>query len=217
MAATGDQAVARLQPEHAAERGGNPDRAADVGAALERDHARGDRGRCAARRAARAARGVVRVDGAAVDRVRALPVSERRRNVGLAENDGAGSLQTGDDDRIFPGPEFTQMRQSPSRRQAGDVERLLDRHRYAEQRQAHALGELLVAIGRLLASAPEVANDDGIDRAVEPLDAADRRVTGFASAELFGGDGCDENVRRGSVEIGCRAIGHERSSRDRRR
>ena len=60
------------------------------------------------------------------------------------------------------------MRQSPGRRQAGDVERLLDRQRHAEQWQAHALGELRIAIGRLLASALEVANDDGIDRTVEP-------------------------------------------------
>ena len=57
-AVAADPAVGRLQADHAAQRGGLADRAAGVGAEGERRHARGHRGRGAARGAAGDARRV---------------------------------------------------------------------------------------------------------------------------------------------------------------
>ena len=100
VAALGDHAVARLEPERAAAVRRDAHRAADVGAELERREAGGDRRRRAARRAARDARDVPRVVRRAEELVEALHVARPARQVGLAEDDGAGLAQPGHRRRV---------------------------------------------------------------------------------------------------------------------
>ena len=95
-----DDPVARLVPEHAAPVRGHADRAADVGAELERGEAGRDRGGRTARGAAGRALGVPRIARGAEDLVVALPVAGHVRRVGLAEHDRAGSAQPRDRDGV---------------------------------------------------------------------------------------------------------------------
>src|SRR6185503_16817763 len=55
-------------------------------------------------------------------------------------------------------------------------DRLLDRHRHAEQWRPFAAGAALVTVVCLLSRAVEVANHDRVDRAVACLDSRDRRL-----------------------------------------
>ena len=149
-------------------------RAAHVGTQRQRPHPRGERRRRAARGSPRRPANVPGVVGRSVDGVVALPVAERQRHIGLAKDHGARLFQAGDDQGVLLWPKILELRIAPSRRQTGDVEGLLHRHRNSEQCAFVAARER--DVGRLgrLARALEVADDDRVDPAIDRLDSGDR-------------------------------------------
>ena len=170
LAAPGYQDEARLVGVDAAVVRGHAQRAADIGAELERHVARGERRRRSSRRAARASEPGPR--GCWSTRRRRCSSANRRAraDVGLAENDGAGGLQARNRESILLGPEVLGCRKAPCGRQAGDVIGFLDGHRHAQQRTALALRQRRV--GRLGRSPRpvEVPHHDRVDRLVARLD-----------------------------------------------
>ena len=80
--------------------------------------------------------------------------------------------------------EIPEMRKAPCRRQAGDVERLLQGHGDAEQRQPLAAAKRGIGGARGLSGAIEIANDDRVDRPVQGLDARDRMLEQFRCRNL---------------------------------
>ena len=200
MAAAGHQPERRLERHDAGEVRRHAQRAADVGTELQGHEARRQRGRRAARRAARRALEVPRVARDAVDRVVALPVVEHDRHVGLAEQDGTGPSGTRDDQRVVVGLEVLGLRDAPGGRQAGHVERLLHRHRHAEQRPLVAARQRRVGGPGGLSRTLEVAHDDGIDRGVAALDARDQVIGEFERREPPPAQALGELSRREVLE-----------------
>ena len=142
MAARRDQPPGRFVAIDAAVMRRVAQRAGDVAAGAEGRQPRGKRRRFAARRATGRARQVPRVVGGAVNVIVALRVGEHVRHVGLAEHDGAGMQQAIDQERVAGGDVVLPQRIAEGGRQAGDIERFLDRHRNAVQRSpALAAGE----------------------------------------------------------------------------
>ncbi len=160
-------------PVDAAEGGGHPDRAADVGADLERAEPGRDRGRATAAAAARGAPEVPGIAGPPVDRVGRLPVREHGRHVGLAEEHRAGGPGAGGDRRVVLRDEGLPVRHPAGRVETGDVDRLLEGHRQPEQGRALPAAAGVLGPDRLLPGAGEVAHDHRVQRAVVALDAAD--------------------------------------------
>ncbi len=201
LAAPGYQDEARLVGVDAAVVRGHAQRAADIGAELERHVARGERRRRSSRRAARRPSQVPGVVGPPVDVVVALPIGERERNVGLAEDDGAGGLQARNRESILLGPEVLGCRKAPRGGQAGDVIGFLDGHRHAQQRTALALRQRRV--GRL-GSSPrpvEVPHHDRVDRLVARLDPRNGSLQQFDGRHLACSQKPDQLRGRAVVQI----------------
>ena len=135
VAALGDDAVARLEPERPAAVRGQAHRAADVGAQLERGQPGGHGGGRAARRAARDAGDVPRVVRRAEDLVEALQVTRPAGQVGLAEDDRAGFLEPSDGRRVGGRHVIGQLDRAAGRADAGGLDGVLDRDRQAVQRR----------------------------------------------------------------------------------
>ena len=90
MSAQRDDAVRRLVAVHAAEVRRDADGAGDVAADLQRDESCGQRSRRATGGTTHGSFWIPRVPGQAVDVVVGLEVTCEQRNVGLAQDDGAG-------------------------------------------------------------------------------------------------------------------------------
>ena len=106
------------------------------------------------------------VVGDAVDRVVGLPVTEKVRHVGLADDDGAGALQPAHQHRVLRGAPVARRRRSPGGRQSHDVVGFLHRHRHAQKRLALAARERVIGLSRGGAGALEIAHDHCVDLAV---------------------------------------------------
>ena len=147
-------------------------RAADVGAEFERHIPGRQRRSAAARRAARAAPEIPRVVRRAVDVIVALPVGETDRHVGFADDHRTGCLQPLDRQRVGGRTPVAAFRISPGRRQAGDIELLLDRHRDTEQRPTRGVAAAQFQVGcrGRVARPLEIAHDNRVDLRVERLD-----------------------------------------------
>ena len=195
-------AVGRLVGEHAAIVRRRTQRAADVRAELERHVAGRQRGGRAARRAARRPLDIVGIVGGAIDRIRRLPVGERHRHVGLADDHGAGGLQPLDRDGILGRPPVLEGGNAPGRRQPRDVERLLHGHRQTEQRPALAARQRLVGSDRGLACPVEVTHHHGVDGFVERLDARDGLVEQLDRRDATGSEVGHERAG-GAILHGC--------------
>ncbi len=128
-------AVGRLQPEQAAERGRDADRAVGVRAQRERHEPACDRAARTARRAARHVRSVMRIARGAVVHVLAGEVVGVLAHVERADENGAGRLQARDERRIGRGgrPVAVDLG-AGQRRQARHVEQVLDGKRHAGER-----------------------------------------------------------------------------------
>ena len=123
----------RLEADDAAPRRRDAHRAAHVAALGERHAARRDRGAAAARRAAGRAVEVVRVAGDAPQRAVGLQrVGELRRRR-LADDDGAGPAQGGDDVGVAVGHPVLEGVRAERRAVAGDRRGVLDRDGHAVQ------------------------------------------------------------------------------------
>ncbi len=214
MAAQRHEIVARLVAVDAAEVRRHADRAADVGAELQRDHAgRQGRGGPAGGPARRAGQ-VVGIAGAAVDRIVALVIGQPGRDIGLAEDHRAGRLQPADADGVGRGHELLEGLEAPGGRQAPDVVGLLDRHRQAEQRAALPAGQGGVGGAGGLAGAGEVAHHHGVDGLIAGLDAGDGFVGQFQGADAPRGQGRHEIGGGGVQGVAAQDFGHAGSPFD---
>ena len=131
-----DRPVGRLQADDPAERRRLADRAAGVGADRPRREAPGDGGRRAARRAARHAGAVPRVEHRAVGRVLVRRAHRELVHVGLAEQPGAGLVQAAHGGRRVRRPVALEDPRPGGGRDALGAEEVLDRDRQAAQRLA---------------------------------------------------------------------------------
>ena len=152
---------------------------------------------------------VVRIVGAAVDRIVRLPIRQIGRDIGLAEDDRTRCFQLRDHACIAPRDVSDMRLVSPAGRQALDVETFLDRHRHAEQRliglrtlDGHRAGAVQRAI--------EIRHHHRIDMRIEVLDPRNRRLDRFERCHLGPADrgrGFD-----GTGFVRQRGIGHAVSS-----
>ena len=197
VAARRRQAEGRLVRIDAAMKRRHAQRAADVGAERERTVARRQRRRRSAGGAAGRAAEVVGIVGGAVDVVVALPVGERDRHVGLAEDDAARVLHPRDRQRVFRRPEILLRRKAPGGRQPRDVVGFLHRHRQAEQRPCLAARQRRIGGARGIQAAVEIANADRVDFRIVALDAARWRPAPVPPRRLFSPQALP-NIRRRS-------------------
>jgi hypothetical protein len=147
----------------------------------------------------------VRVAGAAIDRVDALPVGQVDRHIGLADDDRARRLQPLHQQRILQGDLVLEARMAPGGREPGDIEALLDGHRHAEQRLVKPPGRGVHRLGCGIGGL-EIRHREGIDGAIAFLDPSDRRVDRLRHAELARAD-CQRGGE-GTRLVGELRIGH---------
>jgi len=101
--------LAGFVSKHATEGGRDANGAADIAAELERTESSRDSRGTATGAAAGGARGIPRVYSPAVDRVGALPVGQHGRNVGLAQQHGAGPEDALGDRAVFGRPVISEV------------------------------------------------------------------------------------------------------------
>ena len=148
-AAARHQAVGRLQPDDAAAARGIAHAAAGVGAERQREQAGGHARARAGRRAAGMMVGVPRVARRRPRQVEARPADGEFVRRQLAEHDRAGAAQLRARRPRRRGDVVHQDLRMAGRRQAGDVDDVLDADRHAVQRPAQAAGDLgLGGLGR---------------------------------------------------------------------
>ena len=128
---------------------GKTHRARDVVAMRNRCHACGDRGRCAAGRAARRVRFRPRAVGAAAQIVDGVETEAERRRIGAAGDDRAGAFPIGDDRTIGFCNDVLKTNHAVGRGAAFLIDVFLDGHRHAMQRPERiAAGDRLVGGAR---------------------------------------------------------------------
>ena len=166
----------RSEPDHAAERRGNPERPAQVRPFGERDHAGDEPSRAAACRAAGAARRIPRVARAAEHLVEGVPTGGELGTVRLPEDHGARVPQPADDQGILGGYVVPIERGAVRRTEPGDRGHVLDADGQARE-QTHLLAahqpQLQVAG---VVERPGIERDDGVDGGVVALDARQARL-----------------------------------------
>ena len=176
-AARTDLSIARLEADDSAPRGGHADAAADVGTESPGRTARRDDRRLSAAAAARRALEVPRIIRAAVERVVGFGEEQQLRNVGLAENDCAGSSYSRDVRVVNFGNVARAQREAERRRCARDVERFFDRDGDAGERSVRLASrapgvERASFVARLVVT----LDHDGIELRVDLFDPRDVRV-----------------------------------------
>ncbi len=174
MGRGGDPAALRLEPEQAAERTRDPDRAAAVAAHAGGHHAGGHRHRRTSAGAARRARAVPGVAGdAAVVGLGVGPGAELGHR-GLADHDRAGRPESADHLAVGRHRGAVAAAAEGGHR-AGDVELLLDGDRDAVQRAERATAALRrVACRRLGERLPLEHHREGIESGVVLTDPRQR-------------------------------------------
>jgi len=131
----------RLEAHATAQRRRNPDRSAGIRAERASRQTGHDRNRRAAARTARAATGVVGIASDAPPWVGGADAVGKLVEIGLAEDDGAGRPQPGDDRGIARRDPVLQDARAGRRSKRPRREQVLHRDRYAQQRTALAPGE----------------------------------------------------------------------------
>ena len=135
--------------------------------------------------------------GGAVDGVVALPVGQEQRHVGLAEQGDASASEPLDRERVLGRDVVLVGGHAPGRRRAGDVERLLDRHRHAVQRAPDlAAGEGGIGFHGARSGGLGIHPDDRVQRRIEPLDPREIQVEQLQAADFFVPDHLGELRRR---------------------
>ena len=133
-----DAPVGRLEAGESREGARLADRAAGVGAGRDRRDARGDRGRGAARGAARHHRRVPRVLHRAVEARLVRRAHRELVHVGLAEQHHAGGVEPLDDRRVVGRDEVREHARAAARQDPAGAEDVLVRERHAGERPALA-------------------------------------------------------------------------------
>ena len=197
------EAPGRLVAEDAAVMRRVADGGTDVAAEFEPGEAGRKRGGRPAGGPAGGAREVPGVVGGAVDRVEALPIRQRDRHIGLAEDHRPGVQQPLHRKRIGRGDRVLQRREAPMGRQAGDVEAFLHRHRQAVQRPP-ILPAGQRRIGRIgpRPGAVEIPHHHGVGRPVQPFDAGDEMLQQLPAADAAGAEHGGEVEGGGVMECG---------------
>ena len=162
------EAVGRLEPDRAAERGGNADRAAAVGAERELADAERERAGGAARAAAGRAVGRERVAGLPVELVAGRAAVAELGHVAAPDGDRAGRLEARDAGRAGVGNRVHERARAGGARIARLAHRVLDRERPAGQRPG-----VLAALQALLELPRPLARGLGIDQAERVDDRID--------------------------------------------
>ena len=194
-----DPAVGRLEPQDAAERRRDADRAVRVGAETQRNEARRDRRRGAARRAAGHARGVVRVARRTVVRVLGREAERILVHVETADQHGAGATQSGDRRRVvFRGRPIAVDPRARQRGDTGHVEQVLHGEGHAGERAG------IVAAG---------------DQPIDPLGLGHGDVAQDGGEAVERGVTLADPIERGRDDRAptCGASGRAARSRSRRR
>ncbi len=124
----------RPDPDDAAEGGGDADRAAEIGALGERQHAGRDRNRGAARRARRAERAIPGIAGGAEHRIDGVGAGRKFRRIGLGKQDGAGRLEATHHLGVLVGNEIFEQWRPEGGSDAGGVRHVLDAEGQAVKR-----------------------------------------------------------------------------------
>ena len=130
----GDEARRGPEAHDAAEGGGDPQGAAEVGALGELAHTRRERHAAAAGRAAAGQRRVPRIAGRAEDGVEGVGARAELGGVGLAEDDRARRLQALHHERVVVGHAVLEDLRALGRADALREREVLDRDRHAMER-----------------------------------------------------------------------------------
>ena len=202
----GHEAGRGAEADHAAERRGQAQRAAEIGALGQRAEAGGERDGAAARRAARRERRVPRVARDAEDLVEGVGARAKLRRVGLAHHDRPRRLQPRDDQRVFLGHVMLVDLAAPRGADALGRREVLDRHRHAVQRtEARAAPgrrrRLLRGLQRRLGGHRAV----GVQARVHALEAGEHRLHEVERRDRAARDQRDELRGRHEAEI---AVSH---------
>jgi hypothetical protein len=194
----GDPVALRLEADEPTAGGGDAGRAAAVVAVRDRDHARGDRRRGAARRAAARARRIPRVARGA----EALGVGPRQ-DPPLRERRGPDDHEAGVPE---PPHHVVVVRCLPVAEQlgaegqalAGDRAVVLDRDRHARE------GPLVAGRNRVGGGQRVVVEDvdERVELGIEGIDAVERGLDELARGELAGAHQLRELGRRAKEEVG---------------
>ena len=132
---------------------------------------------------------IVRIIGAAIDFVEALPITEINRYVGLAQEDHARRLKLAHDLRIAPGNITLVRFMAPRRWKASDIKTFLDRHRDAEQWLMRT-GQLFIHSFCGLNRALEIAHRNRVHVDIEVLNPRNGIFHGFMRRNFAPADAC---------------------------
>ncbi len=196
-----DAVALGLEPEQAAERGGNADRAAAVGAQGGADHAAAtaapappleppgvwssDQGLRVAPKASDSVNGKIVSSGTCVLPMTMAPASRRARTTSASRSRGPAVRQ-----------------RAPGRDLPGDVGVVLDRHRDAEQRAPIAGAAAPVGLVGLHQGAVGEHDAEGVDLGIRLPDALERRLDELARGDLAGGHEARLLGGAGVAEVG---------------
>jgi hypothetical protein len=169
---------------HAAIRARHPDRTADVAADFERRQTRRQRRAAAPGAAARCARQIPRIVRAAINGAVRLPVGERHRNVGFAEQARTRRKHRARERPVARGPIVFERGDARRLRQPGGLRGFFQRHRQAEQRSALAARECGIRQSRGVARPVRGTDRNRVQRAVAFVDALQMHLDQFDRRNL---------------------------------
>ena len=175
-----DQAVGRLQPDHAAVAGRIADRAAGVGADRDRHHAGGERDARARRRASRMVVGIPGMPRIRERQFLGRPAECKFVQRLLAQHDRAGAAQARDHGGIFARDVVEQNLGVAGGRQPGNVDIVLEAVWHAVQRTERAsVGDVLLGLAGGIERGFRVHADERTDPRIVGFDPGDQRLDQF--------------------------------------
>ena len=180
-----DDSVRRLVAVRAAEVSRYADGAAYIAADLQRDKPCGQCSRRAAGGAAHRSVWFPWVPGQTVDVVVGLPVSQEPRDVGLAQDDGAGLAETFHRHRVGVRHVVAELRCSTGGDQAGRLEGILDGDRQTVKRTDRlANSQCLICSHRLRTGPLEVRSHHDVETRIQCLDARNGLINEFNGTDV---------------------------------
>ena len=175
-------AVARLVAGDTRHMRRQANRTADIAAEFQRREATGQSGARTTGRAARRARGVVRIIGRAENLIIALQVAGVDRQIGLAVDNGPGFAQAGHRPGVFLRDEIREFRRARCRPHPLGLIRILDRHGHAVQRPSGcSSGQLCIRGIGLCARPVRINRHHAVNGCIKRFDPGKKIVNGFTA------------------------------------